>query len=352
MPNDLSILIVRLSAIGDVVMTTAAVRALRRRMPRARIVWVIETKSAGILEGNPDVDETIIFDRNGPTSFLVLAQILRKRRFDVALDFQGLARSAFVAASSGAKRRIGYAGGREFSRIAYNETIACPGTASTGRCRHGMNCYMRLLEPLGIIPDDRDGDMRVIVSDEERESTARIIAEAGIGSDEPVAALCPATTRANKHWTEEGWAKLTDLVWQKTGLRSIFLGAQADRAMIEQILSKTGSPAINLAGRTSLKQAVAALDRCSMVVAVDTGLLHIGVALGRPSVGIFGPTTAWRNHIHRNNFTVVRKEIVCAPCYKKPRCERFECISDIMPEDVLSAAQAVMFPNKPEGEVS
>ncbi|MEN6521668.1 MAG: glycosyltransferase family 9 protein [Armatimonadota bacterium] len=352
MSNDLSILIVRLSAIGDVVMTTAAVRALRRRMPGARITWVVEPKSAGILDGNPDIDEKIAFDRSGPASFLKLAQVLRKSKFDVALDFQGLARSALVTAASGAKRRIGYADSREFSGVAYNETVACAKTTSKRRCRHGMACYMKLLEPLGIVPDDRDGDMRIAISDEERESAAEIAFEAGLGVGEHAVALCPATTRANKHWSEEGWSKLADSLWKEMGLRGVFLGVKKDRELIDRILAKTEAPAINLAGCTTLKQAVAVQDRCSLIVAVDTGLLHTSVAIGKPSVGIFGPTTAWQNHIHRYNFAVVRKDMDCVPCYKKPKCERFECITDVTPEDVLSAAQSVLYSHSLEGAES
>ncbi|MEN6372775.1 MAG: glycosyltransferase family 9 protein [Armatimonadota bacterium] len=352
MSNNLSILIVRLSAIGDVVMTTAAVRMLRRRIPDARITWVVESKSAGILEGNPDVDETINFDRSGPASFLKLTQVLRKRQFDVALDFQGLARSALVTAASGAKRRIGYADSREFSGVAYNETVACEKTAPKRRCRHGMACYMRLLEPLGIIPDDQDGDMRVVISDEERESASKILIEAGLNVGEKAAALCPATTRANKHWSEEGWSKLADLLWNEMGMRSIFLGVKKDREMIDRILAKIEAPAINIAGCTTLKQAVAVQDSCSLVVAVDTGLLHTGVAIGKQSIGIFGPTTAWQNHINRDNFAVVRKDMDCVPCFKKPTCERFECITDVTPEEVLSAAQSAIFPHSFEGAES
>lgn len=348
MSKDLSILIVRLSAIGDVVMTTAAVRALRRHLPGARISWVVEPKSAGILEGNPDVDEIIIADRISPSSLLRLSRKLRKQRFDAALDFQGLARSALVTAVSGAKRRIGYANSREFSEAAYNETITCPIVPPGRRCRHGMPCYLRLIEPLGIVPDGEDGDMRVAVSDEERESASRIMIESGINPDEPVAALCPATTRANKHWTKAGWARLADLLWQEMGLRSALLGAKADQPLVDRIIAAASSPAVSLAGRTSLKQAVAVLDMAKTVSAVDTGLLHVGVALGKPTVGIFGPTTAWRNHIGRENFAVVRKEMDCAPCYKRPSCERFECISDITPEEVFSAVRSIITPKGAE----
>jgi len=190
--------------------------------------------------------------------------------------------------------------------------------------------------------------MRVVVSDEERESAKNIIMESGISPDEPVVAFCPATTRANKHWTEAGWARLAGLLWQEMGLSPVFLGATADQPMIERIIAMGSSPAVSLAGKTSLKQAVAVLDMAKVVSSVDTGLLHVGVALGKPTVGIFGPTTAWRNHIGRENFAVVRKDMDCVPCYKRPNCKRFECISDITPEEVLLAVRSIVTPKGAE----
>lgn len=343
MPHNMRVLIVKLSSIGDVVMTTPAARAIRRHLPDAEISWVVEPKSAGVLEANPDIDNLIVWERKCFKDTIQLGNRLRQYKFDVAIDFQGLARSALVTAFSGAKRRIGFVDSREGSKIVYNERVQCPTISSSGRCyNHMIPCYLDLLSPIGIKCDELDDEMRVNVTPQEHESAERILFEMGLKPGEKTVALCPATTRDNKHWTEAGWAALADMFWSEMGLRAVFLGAKADHALISRILSGARSPAICLAGGTTLKEASAVLERSEAVVAVDTGLLHVGVAVGKPTVGIFGPTPHWINHAHRSNFAVVRKEMDCVPCRKKTPCERFECITDVRPEELLRAAQEVI----------
>lgn len=336
MSGKLSILVVRLSAIGDTVMTTAAVRALRRHMPEARISWVVEPKSVGVLEGNPDIDELIVWRRGSVLDFLRFAGMLRRHRFDVALDFQGLARSALIALASGAKRRIGFARGREFSKFGYSQAAPC------SELPHGMRCYLELLSPLGVVCDDLDGDMRLVISRDEDASAAEVLAQAGVGPDDRFAALCPATTRQNKHWTEDGWGRLAEMLWSRLGLRAVFLGSKDDKPLVERIMAASSAPTVSVAGMTSLKLSTAVLARSSVVIAVDTGLLHAGVALGKPTVGVFGPTNAFRNHIGRPNFGLVRYEVDCWPCGGDPTCREFDCMRDLEPERVAAAVEAIL----------
>lgn len=330
-----SILVIRLSAIGDTVMNTAAVRALRRHMPDARITWVVEPKSCGVLEGNPDIDEMIVWHRKDARSFIEMARTIRRRKFDVAIDFQGLSRSAFVAAVSGAKRRIGFSDGREGSKFIYTEKV------DSLENPHGMGCYMRLLEPLGIKPDHLDGDMRMAVSDEEMREVNAVLRELGVSEEEPLVALCPATSRDFKYWLESRWVKVADALWERHGLRGLFLGSKADQPLMNKLVEQTSSPTVSAAGLFRMKLSAVAVARSRMVVAVDTGLMHIGVALDKPTVGIFGPTSAWRNHMHKPNFATVRVDCEFE-CTRKPACESRNCITGVTPEDVLSAAESLL----------
>jgi heptosyltransferase-1 len=337
------ILIVKLSSIGDVVMTTPAARALRRHLPDASISWVVEPKSAGILEGNPDIDNVFVWNRESFKDFLQLARSLRDYKFDAAIDFQGLARSALVTAASGARRRIGFADSREGSKLVYHELVPCPIIANSGRCfNHAIRCYLELLRPLGVECDESDDLMRVNVSEDESAAAENILVEVGVRPGEKTVALCPATTRDDKHWTVAGWSALTDMFWNETGVRGVFLGSNANRPLIDEIMAGSKAPAVSVAGSTSLKEASAVLNRSEAVVAVDTGLLHVGVAIDKPTVGIFGPTPHWSNHAHRANFEVVRNAVECAPCRKKSACEHYECITGVKPEEVFSAAQGLI----------
>jgi len=343
MPDRLSVLLVKLSSIGDVVLFTPVARALRRHVPEARISWVVEPKSAGILEGNPDLDEVIVWRRRSLRDLVQLVRRLREHEYDAALDLQGLARSAFLALISGARRRIGYAYSRECSTLAYNVRVKCQrlaGCEPDGH--HTMLCRLAVLGPLGVACDGNDDEMRVGLSEEERVSAAQVLARNGIRSDDRIVSLCPATTRDSKHWTEEGWSALADALWDEMGLRSVLLGSEANQPLMWRIMSGASAPAISIAGQTTLKEAAAVLAASDAVVAVDTGLLHVGVALGRPTVGVFGPTPHWRNHARRPNFAVVRRDLDCAPCGSKPGCERFECITRIQPAEVVDAMRTVL----------
>jgi len=139
---------------------------------------------------------------------------------------------------------------------------------------------------------------------------------------------------------------------EEMGLRCVFLGSGENVLMISRILSKSGAAPVSLAGRTSLKEAAAVLERSRVVVAVDTGLLHVGVALRKPTVGIFGPTEAWRNHADRPHFTIVRRDLDCIPCRKNQMCQDFNCITDVQPEEVIRAVRSLTAALAPEGVVS
>jgi heptosyltransferase-1 len=340
------ILIVRLSAIGDVVMTTPVAKALRNAFPDAYIAWVVEDRSKDVIEGNPYLDEIVVWRRStGPGSafnraaaYLAgvrdLRRELRARKFDVAIDFQGLLRSALVARISGAKCRVGYDSARERAELLYN--VRLPMRDSGLR---GPEMYRRMLELLGIADDGFE--MHVPIDDEDRAFARRFIAEAVSGrpGSARVVALCPATTWRHKHWTEDGWARVADDLVSRHGAVPIFLGSKGDAELMSRIRGLLKCDAQSAIGKTTLKQASAILEQSDLVISVDTGLLHIANALSRPIVGIFGPTT-WQYLRKKDTLTIVAKDLPCMPCFRHPSCSGFECMQAITAEDVLSAAAA------------
>lgn len=330
-----SILIVRLSAIGDVMMSTAAVRTLRRHMPDARITWVVESKAESILAGNPDVDEVVVWRREGLKGVLRLARELMRRKFDIAIDMQGLAKSGLVTVVSGARTRVGFRDVREFSWIFCNKRIkGTPGVTV-------MQRYLDILQGVGVQYDDLDGPMRLVISEEERLAADKVLESSGVSPGEPIVALVPATTRYYKFWTDAGWSELAKLLWKEMGLRGVFLGSRADTRMIEKIVAESESPAVNIAGSTTMKTAAAVVDRSRAIVTVDTALMHISLCLGKPTAAIFGPTSIWRNYAEHPNFRLVRRECTAVPCDKKPVCGNVDCITSVTPEDVISALRSL-----------
>lgn len=354
------ILVVKLSAIGDVLMATPTTKALRTAFPESYIAWVVERKSAEVVIGNPYLDEVIIWDRvktsghwndsiRNLMGFVQLKSKLREKHFDVCLDMQGLLRSALVSLASGASRRIGFADAGEKAHLFYTETYD-PGKSLLVAQQRNLD----LLKPVGV--ESTDTDMHMPVSDDDRAFAAAFFKDNDL-TNRKVIAFLPATTWVNKHWTIEGWSALANTVATKYNAVPLIFGSKADINMAQQISdgasnnatfkSGNGSTQVpnNLpviaAGQTTLKQAGALMELCNVVVGVDTGLLHMSVALNRPSIGLFG-ASVWRCFLKRENFIWISKDFDCSPCLRHPTCENVDCMRAISHTDIDQAIEKLI----------
>ncbi len=335
------ILIVKLSAIGDVLMATPVSRALRAAFPDSYIAWAVERKSADIVIGNPYLDEVIVWERTKRVgmmsnavhfvkSFGQLRRELRARQFDVCVDLQGLIRSAGVCVASGSKRRVGFSDGEEFSTRFYHETYD-PGKGELNAEQRNLD----LLKVLGV--ESTDTAMYMPVPEEDKAFADTFFNDFGLNKGN-VVAFCPATTWANKHWVAQRWSKVADLLSEKYNARCVILGSKADIALATTIVDGSRSKPVIAAGQTTLKQAGAVMLKSEAVIGVDTGLLHMAVALDRPAVGLFG-ASAWRCFLRKDNFIWVAKEFPCSPCLRHPTCNDVACMKAITPDDVGNAVK-------------
>jgi heptosyltransferase-1 len=333
------ILIIRLSAIGDVVVTTPVSRALREAMPDAYLAWVVEKKSAEMLAGNPYLDEVFVWDRpKGGLSWGSLKEIrrqLRPQRFDWAIDCQGNLRSALVARLSGARKTVGNRGAKEGAALLYQVKVP----RSTADLSSRQRC-LDLLRPLGI--KSRDRRMVVAVSEQERAAAREVLEGEGVKVGDAYACLVPATTWPQKHWFAASWSGLADLVRRRLGLAPVLMGGPADLPMMEQIRQGAAGGCAVAAGKTSLKAAAAVLEGARLTVAVDTALMHASVAVGTPTVGVCGASW-WPGFQDYERFALVREPMSCSPCLHRPTCEgRFDCMRALTPERVLAAARELV----------
>jgi len=336
---------VRLSAIGDIVFASPLISALRRACPQAHIAWLVQPECTALLDHHPDLDETIVCPmghwrrlwREGRYRELgrgvsALRGILRERRFDLALDLQGLLKSGLLARLSGAPERIGL-GSREGSQWLMTRTVPRGGDSK----RIGSE-YLFLAETLGL-PTDRFA-MAVHYSAADAEFAQETVARERLTSG--YAALCPFTTRPQKHWFEERWTQLATRLRAELGVTPVLLGGPADREAAGRIAHDTDGPVVNLAGRTSLTEAAALIDRADLLVAVDTGLGHMGIALGIPSLLLFGSTCPYLDTT-RANARVLYHRLPCSPCKRRPTCAgAFTCMREIGVAEVLAAARNVI----------
>lgn len=326
------ILIVKPSALGDVVHTLPILRLLRRRFSAAHISWLINPPFAGLIEGHPDLNEVIRFERRrfanswrDPSAAAGLWNFkkeLSSAKFDLVLDLQGLLRSAWLTWYTGAPVRVGFANAREMAPFFYTHRVRVKDMEV-----HAIERYLTLAEELGCARGPVEFDFAV--KDEDRRDVGLRIAECGLRIESRFAVLFPGTNWPTKRWPAEKFSRLTAMLREQFGLESIVAGA-ADTPAVEGALS--------LVGKTSLKQLVALMERAAVVIANDTGPMHIASALNRPLVSLFGPTNPIRTGPYKRMDTVLRVNIACSPCYSR-KCSHQSCMQWLK-EDAVAGAIA------------
>lgn len=337
-----NILIVKLSSIGDVLMATPVPRALKEHLPDARIAWLVEERSREAVEGHPDVDEVIVFPlrrwrqlASQGRYFRAMREVwafvaeLRARKFDLAIDLQGLLRSGIVARLSGAPYRLGRDDGREGNRYFLTHMVE----AKKDYVR-ASEFNLEVLSALGIRPSGYDLILHVPKAAEEW--AEQFLLDQGLPPGSGTAALAPATTGANRHWTEEGFAKVSDRLWDEYGLTGVLLGGPGDAPMMERIAALCRHRPVIAAGKSTYKESSALVKRSRIMVSVNTGLLRVGLATKVPTVALFGPTDP-ADLRQEERCTVVMKHFPCQFCRKSPTCGDRDCMRAITPNDVMQA---------------
>ena len=283
------ILIVRLSAIGDVIHTLPVLCALRRRFPDAHLAWVTQRSAATLLRGHEALDELIELDRGwlkSPGTVWRLRNRLRAMKLDVTIDAQGLTKSAIVAWLSGAARRIGFGDkrGRELSKWFYSQRVRTS-------ARHVIDCNLELLRPLGISSPAVDFGIPEHTAD--AAAAGRMIRQAGLESRFCV--INPGAGWPSKLWPAERYAVVARHLGNAWGMSTLVVWAgEGERETARQIVD--GSPQYaRLAPSTTLPELAAIARRARLFIASDTGPLHLAVAVGTPCVGLYGPWPAGRH---------------------------------------------------------
>jgi lipopolysaccharide heptosyltransferase I len=337
------ILIVKLGAIGDIIHALPVLPVIRERHPDAVISWVVETRSAEILRQNPMIDNLIEIDtrslrgkgliEKGLANGSKQLRNLRQFDFDVAIDFQGLLKSAIIAKLSGAKVRWGFSRSnlREpASRVFYSDVVRLSSQA------HVIRQNLTLLgEALGIDVGESRIEFPVSSSESDRAEAAAIVGDVGGGE---FVILNPAGGWVTKLWPAENYGRLADRLWEESGLRSVVTTGPKEERLAAEVLSSSRSGKA-IAAKPTLKGFFELAKRAKVYVGGDTGPTHLAIAAGTPIVGIFGPTEWWRNgSLDPEDVCVERLDIDCRVDCHRRTCSKWICM-DIPPEVVFDAVQ-------------
>jgi lipopolysaccharide heptosyltransferase I len=291
-----NILIIKPSALGDIVLALPALTALRKSFPDARISWLIRPEFAPILENHPHLSEIICFDRKlfvqcwynlaAFRSLVEFIKYLRNNHFDAVFDFQGLFRTGLFARLTGCKKRFGMAGARELAHIFYTDKILQDKT-----CIHLVDYFLKIVGAAGV--SDTRGEFILPQSCQAADSVKRLLTEHRIGADN-YAVIVPGAARENKRWPVEQFAQVADKIASQFALSVVAVGSSAELGCAEGLQHAANAPIANLVGKTNLGELVELLRQARLVVSNDTGPGHIAAALGVPMVMIFGPTNPAR----------------------------------------------------------
>jgi heptosyltransferase I len=362
------ILMIKLSAVGDVVQSFPLLNKLRRRYPAAQLDWLVTPAIAELLRHNPAISNVIEFDReewSAPwrlapfVSSARLAAQLKRTGYDLVIDLQGQLRSAIFARLTSAPVRIGFdrpraqswenserkfpadarkhawQGAREGSWLAYTNRIAVPNIDV-----HAVDRYLSVGAMLGL--DDGAADFSFPIPQEASGRIDALIDYYDI-AQKKLAVMAPGTVWETKEWRSDGFAEVARHLLQK-GFAVTLVGSDRERDVCERVAALAPG-AINLAGETTISELAALIGRAAICVTNDSGPMHIAVALGRPVVSIFGPTDPiWAGPYHRND-AVLRADLPCSPCYLRQlsKCMHgHDCMRQVSAATVIERVEGIV----------
>ncbi|MGD8454678.1 MAG: lipopolysaccharide heptosyltransferase I [Phycisphaerae bacterium] len=354
------ILIIKPSSLGDIVHALPVLAALRTACPRAHIAWLAGTAFVPLLDGHPLLNEVIAFDRRrfgrmlhnlrAARDFLHFLVYIRRLRFDLVIDLQGLFRSGFIAWASGAPHRVGFARARELAPLFYTQHVSCPRDL-----HHAVEKNLHLASALGlpVAPPTTSADRSAVpfplgLTDTERRAAAERLAHAAGKPLERFLAIVPGGRWPSKLWLSDYWAQLITRLQTEDAATCVLLGGADDRAYADRILADCTSPPIDLVGQTTLRELVALLDLSAGVVCHDSGPMHLAAALGKPLVALFGPTDPKLIGPYHPQARVVAAGVPCAPCYRRIcPLDHHACMQNITVDAVLASVRE-MLPSAPQ----
>ncbi|MCS6976336.1 MAG: glycosyltransferase family 9 protein [Gemmatales bacterium] len=323
------IALIKPSALGDIVHALPVLSALRIRFPAAEILWVVHRSYADLLDGHPDLNEVLSFDRRGQGRFGSVSELvrvmaaLRRRACDLVIDLQGLLRTGLLTWWSGAPRRVGLFSAREGSAWAYTDCLHDP-QGRTLEQMHAVDRYWLVAEALGVGQFPKR--FVIPIGSEPRTWAGSRLADL----PRPWFAVHLGTRWETKRWPPAHFADLCQRACQRFGGSVILVGSPSETPLAEEFSHQFSGPLLNLIGQTSLKQLAAVLEQADIMLSNDSGPLHLAVALGRPVVAPFTCTSVVRTGPYGQPQNAVATRVWCAASYRK-RCGRLECMAELTP---------------------
>ena len=332
------ILIVNVNWIGDVIFSTPFIKAIRRNYPDSYTACLLHPRCVDVLNDNPGIDEIIVYDEEyshrGLFGKLKLIAYLRKKNFDTAFILHRSFTKALITFLAGIRERIGYP--TKGRGIFLTKPVEIPDEEV-----HKVEYFLNIARSCGI--NTRDISYEFFIKDSDRRKIRQFLNENGVNDRDRLAVLCPGGNWDPKRWPKENFALLADMLIEKLGARVVISGAKKDIPLADEIKNMMKEKPIISCGKTTLKELGALLERANLVVANDTGPMHIAVAMKAGTIALFGPTSPRLTGPYgQGNYKIIWKNKECdVPCYDLT-CTDNRCMAAITVEDVFKASEDLL----------
>jgi len=336
--TNFKLLIIKLSSLGDVILATPSLRAIREKFPHHKISFLVGEESKDVLLRCPYVDELLVVDLKnkdkGLRGLLGVARVLRKKNFDLVIDMQNNRSSHLLSFLSLSVQRYGYAN-KKFSfllnyRIKDEKPAIDPVTHQ-----------FRMLKMLGI--DLRDNRLEMWPSKDDAEYIENLLSGEWLSADQKIIGI---NINASKKWLTKCWptariARLCDELGVRN-IRVVITGTELDASSANALVSMVkNTKIINACGKTTVNQLSCLIRRCSLYISADSSPLHIAAAVNTPVIAFFGPTDPARHMPPAKDYLIIKRDLPCSPCYK-PKCRHKKCMDLITVEEVLAAIDKLL----------
>lgn len=329
--------------VGDSLMTIPALRALRRVLPDSHITLVIRPGAKGIFSEAEFIDELLVYDRKNAFSVVPQVREWKRRGFDLAVLFQNAFEAALIPFLAGIPLRFGYA--TESRQALLTHPLPLPEWRDS---RHEVFYYLYLITALEQMlfghstVCEAEPDASIQVSEARKQEAAELLRGFGVTEEDAVVAICPGSINSRaKRWPAEAYASLADRLIESKR-RVLLIGSKDETDVSEDVTRRMRQQPVVLTGKTTLDQITAVLDRADLIVTNDTGPAHIGAALGRPTIVIFGPTNPLTTRPFVPEATVLRHPPDCAPCMLRDCPIDHRCMTAITVDEVFEQSQTLL----------
>jgi len=330
------ILLVQTAFIGDAVLTTPLIKAVKKKFPDSKLSVLLIPETEGLLKNNPYVDEVIVYDKRRQDkslhSFFQLVNKIRHERFDLALVPHRSYRSSFLVFLSKIPERIGFDKNQASffltKKVIYQNSL------------HEIDRNLSLIESNGLPIEEK---LPELFPDKNNFAKAEsFLSENKISTNDKIVAIAPGSTWATKRWLPEGFARVADGLIQNEKVKVIFIGGKGEEKLGYEISGLMQSEPVIAFGKLSLLESAALLSKCKLLLANDTALVHMAVAMKIPVVEIYGSTVpAFGFYPYGDGHRIIEKNLPCRPCgihgHQKCPLGHFRCMKEISAEEVYEA---------------